>query len=351
MTGGTKERSRASTASRRTSGEDAPEIPKRQDPSKVVWPQKLLLASPRGFCAGVRRAIDALNRLVEAHPRQTIYCFHQIVHNTYVVSEFESKGVKFVNSLEEVPENSIIVFSSHGVSPQVRQQAEKKKLKTIDATCPFVTKTHLEVKKYASEGDKIIYIGQSHHDEAVGATGEAPESTVIVQTPEEIEALEISPSQKVALVTQTTLSFDETEGLRQALKSKYPHLIEPSHSDICMATQNRQNGVKELVQSGAKVVIVLGSANSSNSNKLKKVAEKMGVKAVLIDEISELDLSLIESVECVGLTAGASLPENKITKALEWFKDHGTKTIEEILVADESSISLPTVDTHQPSKA
>lgn len=307
------------------------------------WPSKLLLASPRGFCGGVKRAIDALNKLVETHPGETIYCYHQIVHNTHVVSQFESKGVKFVNSLEEVPEGSILVFSSHGVSPQIRQYAINHKLSTIDATCPFVTKTHLEVKKYASEGDKIIYIGQPNHDEAVGTTGEAPESTVIVQTPEEVETLKFPPQQKVALVTQTTLSFDETEGLREALRAKFPTLIEPPHSDICMATQNRQNGVKELVKKGAEVVIVLGSANSSNSNKLKKVAEKMGTQAVLIDEIEELDQSLLEGKKCVGLTAGASLPEPKIKEALEWFNSHGTKIVEELIVADESSISLPPV--------
>ncbi|MDO8498617.1 MAG: 4-hydroxy-3-methylbut-2-enyl diphosphate reductase [bacterium] len=313
------------------------------DGLKSNFPKKLLLASPRGFCAGVKRAIDTLNQLVKTHPGQTIYCYHQIVHNTHVVAEFEEKGVKFVNSIDEVPKGSIIVFSSHGVSPLVRLKAEDRRLTTIDATCPYVIKTHLEVKKYASEGDKIIYIGKPQHDEAVGTTGEALESTVIVQTPEEVESLEISPTEKVALVTQTTLSYDETEDLRKAMRKKFPQLIEPLKSDICMATQNRQNGVKELVKKEAELVIVLGSANSSNSNKLKKVAENMGAKAVLIDDISELDLNLLEGISCVGLTAGASLPEQLITEAITWFKEHGTKTVEEVVTAKKSFVSSPPV--------
>lgn len=305
------------------------------------WPQKLLLASPRGFCAGVKRAIDALNRLVETHPGETIYCYHQIVHNSYVVSEFEKKGVRFVNSLGEVPEGSILVFSSHGVSPKIRQDATRYKLLAVDATCPFVTKTHMEVKKYTAEGNKIIYIGQPNHDEAVGTTSEAPENTVIVQTEEEIKSLTLPPNQPVALVTQTTLSFDETEQLRKSLHAKFSNLIEPLKSDICMATQNRQNGVKELVKKGARLVIVLGSANSSNSNKLKRVAEKMGVTAHLVDDISEIDPQTFKGKKVVGLTAGASLPEKKITEAINWFKNQGTEVIEEVVAADESESSMP----------
>lgn len=301
---------------------------------------KLLLASPRGFCAGVTRAISALNEVIKTYPDQTIYCYHQIVHNKYVISEFKEKGVKFVSSIEEVPDNSILVFSSHGVSPLLKKQAEQKKLKTIDATCPFVIKTHLEIKKYASLGDKTIYIGQPGHDEAVGATGEAPESTTIIQTEKEIESLPISQSDKVALVTQTTLSVDETEHLKYSLRKRFPNLIEPPVSDICMATQNRQNGVKELVKKGAQLIIVLGSTNSSNSNKLKKVAEKEGAKAYLIDDISEIDPKIISKINCVGLTAGASLPEYKITEALEWFKTRGIKDIEEVAVADENQTKL-----------
>lgn len=305
--------------------------------------KRLLLSSPHGFCAGVKRADEALRMAITVYPTETIYCYHQIVHNVYVVKEFESKGVKFVNSLEEVPRGSIVVFSSHGVSPEIRLQAANRQLQTIDATCPFVTKTHLEVKKYAAEGDKIIYIGQPNHDEAVGTTGEAPESTTIVQTEGEIEKLPYPPTTPTALITQTTLSYDETDNLRQALRKKFPNLIEPAVSDICMATQNRQGGVKELVKEGAEVVIVLGSANSSNSNKLKKVAEKAGAKAVLADDITELDTALLSDAKTVGLTAGASVPEHKISEAIAWFKSHGTAEVEEVMVADESRVNLAPV--------
>lgn len=307
------------------------------------WPVKLLLSSPRGFCAGVKRAIDALNRVIDAHPGETIYCYHQIVHNIHVVKEFEEKGVKFVNSLEEVPEGSIIVFSSHGVSPEIRLQAANSQLRTIDATCPFVTKTHLEVKKYAGEGDKIVYIGQPNHEEAVGTTGEAPESTTIVQTEEEIRNLPFSPATPTALITQTTLSFDETSHLKDLLRVKFPNLIEPLISDICQATQNRQGGVKELVKLGVELIIILGSANSSNSNKLKKVAEKAGAKAVLVDDITELDITLLGDAETVGLTAGASVPEHKISEAIAWFKSQEVKEAKEVMAADESRVNLTPV--------
>lgn len=305
--------------------------------------KKLLLASPRGFCAGVKRAIEALDQAVKTFPSETIYCYHQIVHNNYVVKDFEEKGVKFVNSLEEVPEGSILVFSSHGVSPTIKEQALKKNLRTIDSTCPFVAKTHFEVKKYASEGLQVLYIGQQNHDEAIGTIGEASQSTHLIQTTEDVKDLQLSPTDQIALVTQTTLSFDETEKLRLDLKKQFPLLVEPAKIDICMATQNRQAGVKELIKNGAKIIIVLGSANSSNSNKLKKVAEKEGVKAYLVDEINEVDPSVVTSFDCIGLTAGASLPENKIDQAINWFKKLGIKDIEEIIVADESQINLPPV--------
>lgn len=309
------------------------------------FPKKLLLACPRGFCAGVERAIEALNQVVTTYPNRTVYCYHQIVHNTHVVKNFEEKGVKFVNSLEEVPLESVVVFSSHGVPPYIVQQAKEKKLHFFDATCPFVSKTHFEVKKYASEGYQIIYIGQINHDEAVGTTGEAPDQTMIIQTVKEAEKVTVSNPEKVALVTQTTLSFNETEKIKQVLRNRFPNLLEPLKSDICMATQNRQNGVKELVKKGAKVVIVLGSPNSSNSNKLKKVAESAGAKGYLLDEIYELDPSLLLGVGCVGLTGGASLPEYKITEAVEWFKNHGVLDIEELIVADEKKASLAPIKT------
>ncbi len=296
------------------------------------FPKKLLLASPRGFCSGVKRAIEILNSLIKKYPHQTIYCYHQIVHNTHVVEDFESKGVKFVNNLNKIPDGGVLVFSSHGVSPAIKQQATGHKLITIDATCPFVAKTHLEIKKYASRGYQIIYIGQPNHEEAVGTTGEAPASTVIIQSLSDIQALQISPSKPVALITQPTLSFDETAELITALKKKFPNLIQPPRLDICQATQNRQNAVKEIVKKGAKAAIVLGSKNSSNSNKLKMVAEKTGARAYLLDDISEIDPKVMENIDCIGLTAGASLPEYKITEAIDWFKKHGIKKIEKVSI-------------------
>lgn len=304
------------------------------------FPQKLLLGSPRGFCAGVRRAIDTLENLVKKYPNQTIYCYHQIVHNTTVVKNFQEKGVVFVDSLDEVPEKSILVFSSHGVSPAIRQQAISHKLTTIDATCPFVLKTHLEVKKYASNGYKIIYIGQPNHDETIGTTGEAKKNTTIIQTEAEIADLSFPSTTAIALITQTTLSFDETLNLKKLLKEKFPNIIEPKLADICQATQNRQNGVKKIVKLGAKIVIVMGSKNSSNSNKLKDVAEKAGAESYLLDDISEINPKVLENVDCVGLTAGASLPEYKITEAIEWFKKRGIKKVEEISVANENQITF-----------
>lgn len=304
---------------------------------KNNFPKKLLLASPRGFCSGVKRAIEILNDLIKNNPNKTIYCYHQIVHNTFVVKDFEQRGVKFVNELNEVPRGSILVFSSHGVSPQIKLQASNFQLQVFDATCPFVAKTHAEIKNYAKDKIKIIYIGQKGHDEAVGATGEAPNSTIIIESFTDLLNIPYQPDDQIALITQTTLSFDETEKIKQALRKKFPNLIEPPRLDICMATQNRQNGVKEIVKKGAEVVIVLGSKNSSNSNRLKSIAEKAGAKAYLLDEISEIDPKILEAVDCIGLTAGASLPEEKITEAIEWFKSKGIKEIKEISVADENS--------------
>lgn len=309
--------------------------------TEVPAPKKLLIASPRGFCAGVKRAITTLNEVIDKYPGQKIYCYHQIVHNNHVVKIFEEKGVRFIESLDEAPKGSILVFSSHGVSPAIRKQALSKNLKTIDATCPFVAKTHFEVKKYASDGLQILYIAQPNHDEAIGTSGEAPNSVHLITSLEEAEKLHLSPTDTVALVTQTTLSFDETEKLRQSLKEKFPNLLEAPRGDICMATQNRQAGVKEMVKKGAEIVIVLGSPKSSNSNKLKKVAEKEGAIAYLFDEIAELDPEILSRFTIVGLTGGASLPEEKIVEAIEWLKKHGITEVEEVIVADESQINLP----------
>ncbi|MDD2822500.1 MAG: 4-hydroxy-3-methylbut-2-enyl diphosphate reductase [Candidatus Daviesbacteria bacterium] len=307
---------------------------------KSRFPKKLLLANPRGFCAGVKRAIDTLDDLVKKYPNQTIYCYHQIVHNKTVVNDFQKKGVVFVENLDEVPESSILVFSSHGVSPAIRLKAKDRQLKAVDATCPFVLKTHMEVKQYAANNYKIIYIGQTNHDETIGTTGEAPNQTYTITKQEDIDLLNFPKDSDIALVTQTTLSFDETESLVKSIEKKFPKIIKPKLSDICSATQSRQNGVKEIVKKGAQVVIVMGSKNSSNSNKLKTVAEKMGAKAYLVDDISEINLANLENINYVGLTAGASLPEYKVTEAIEWFKKQGTQDIEEITGDQERLITF-----------
>lgn len=307
------------------------------------FPQKLLLAKPRGFCVGVKRAINALNEVKKAYPAEKIYCYHQIVHNTHIVNEFEKKGVYFIDNLGQVPQKSVIVFSAHGIPPQIRQAAMKRKLKIIDAACPYVLKTHLEIIKYAKENYQIIYLGKKGHDEAFGATSEAPKQTIIIESVEQASSLSFPPQTKLALVTQTTLSFDETAQIRKILKDKFPKIVEPPVSDICLATQNRQNGVKKIVKMGAEIVVVLGSPNSSNSKSLKKTAESLETEAYLIDDISELHKDLFLGKKCIGLTAGASLPENKIQQALEWFKQNGSQYIEEVGVADESKIFLAPV--------
>lgn len=308
--------------------------------NQTNFPKKLLLASPRGFCAGVKRAINALDKLTKTYPDETIYCYHQIVHNRSIVEYFTKKGVKFVENIADVPPKSILVFSSHGVSPLIRQKSKEKDLRVINATCPYVTKTHTEVKKYANEGCQVVYIGQANHDEAVGTVGEAPEQTTIIQNIEEATKLTIKNTKKIALVAQTTLSQEEVEDIKEILKKKFPHFEEPAKNDICLATQNRQNGVKKIVELGAQVIIVMGSPNSSNSNKLKSVAEKAGAKAYLIDDIKEVDPVILSGVKCVGLTAGASLPEYKINQAVKWFKNLGVNKIEEVIIADESENNL-----------
>ncbi|MDO8570396.1 MAG: 4-hydroxy-3-methylbut-2-enyl diphosphate reductase [Candidatus Daviesbacteria bacterium] len=308
------------------------------------FPKKILLASPRGFCAGVKRAIDLIDLVCQKNQGKEIYCYHQIVHNLTVVSRFEKKGVIFVDNLNAVPKGSILIFSSHGISPAIKLQASNLHLQTIDATCPFVSKTHLEVKNFAKNNYHIIYLGQKNHDEAVGTVGEAPNNISVIQNLEEIEDLSFSKKQRLSLVTQTTLSFDETQNLKKELKKRFPQIEEPPQDDICKATQNRQNGVKKLVKLGAEVIIVLGSPNSSNSNRLKSVAEKMGAKAYLLDQITDLDPQLLSDINCVGLTAGASLPEEKIVEAITWFQQKKTR-IKEIKIAEENlNLALPEIN-------
>src|SRR5947209_2605657 len=255
---------------------------------------KIILANPRGFCAGVNMAIESLERALEFFGAP-VYVYHEIVHNKYVVERFQKRGTVFVESLEEVPERSPLLYSAHGVSPQIRDQARKRRLLAIDATCPLVTKVHLEAIKYAREGYTIILIGHEGHDEVIGTMGEAPNQIVLVETPIDVERLDIANPRKVAYLTQTTLSVDDANVVIAALRKKFPAIANPPKDDICYATQNRQEAVRELA-SRADLVLVLGSQNSSNSKRLAEIANALGPHAYLIDGVAEIKPEWFEGV-------------------------------------------------------
>lgn len=274
-------------------------------------PKRLLIARPRGFCAGVERAIDVVEQLISLVD-SPLYVRKEIVHNQTVVADFQARGVVFVDELDQVPDGSTVVFSAHGISPAVRQEAAARGLKTVDATCPLVTKVHKEVIRHAQQKCRIVLIGHNDHDEVLGTMGEAPDDISLVTSVRDVDELTFPPGTKVAYVTQTTLSVDETETIVAALRTRFPQLIAPAKSDICYATQNRQDVVKELVRLGIEHLLVVGSANSSNSQRLCEVAERMGTPATLIDGPADVPLELIASQDLVGLTAGASAPEHLV---------------------------------------
>src|SRR5436305_5216642 len=267
-------------------------------------PMRILLANPRGFCAGVNMAIDCVNQVLELKGAP-IYVFHEIVHNKHVVQDFEQRGVTFVNSIEEVPAGGVVVYSAHGISPEVRRESRERKLVEVDATCPLVTKVHLEVLKFAKEGYTIIFVGHREHDEAVGTVGEAPAAVRVVQGPEEVAGLEGIDPDKVAYVTQTTLSVSDAVRTIAALKARFPKIKAPPEDDICYATTNRQNAVTDMAPD-ADVVLVIGSRNSSNSQRLVERAREAGKAAYLIDDESELDPAWPDDTDTVFITAGAS---------------------------------------------
>jgi 4-hydroxy-3-methylbut-2-enyl diphosphate reductase len=295
---------------------------------------KIMLANPRGFCAGVNMAIECLERSLEFFG-PPIYVYHEIVHNKYVVERFSRRGTVFVESLDDVPEGAPLLYSAHGVSPQVREQARRRKLVAIDATCPLVTKVHLEAVKYAREGYTIVLIGHEGHDEVIGTMGEAPETMVLVETPEDVDALVLPDPEKVAYLTQTTLSVDDANVVIAALRRKFPKISNPPKDDICYATQNRQEAVRELAPS-ADVVLVLGSQNSSNSKRLAEIARALGPNAHLIDGVSEIRAEWFEGVETVLITAGASAPEDVVRECLEYLQDRFDATVDEVFVRDEN---------------
>jgi 4-hydroxy-3-methylbut-2-enyl diphosphate reductase len=299
---------------------------------------KVLLASPRGFCAGVNMAIESLD-LALASLRPPIYVYHEIVHNKYVVEHFRGRGVTFVDDLDEVPFGATLLFSAHGVSPEVRRIARERNLRAIDATCPLVTKVHLEAIKYARAGYTILLIGHEGHDEVIGTMGEAPEAIVLVETPEEVASLEVADENKVAYLTQTTLSVDDANRIIARLKERFPNIAAPPKDDICYATQNRQEAVSILAPE-ADLAIVLGSQNSSNSLRLAELARERGVRAHLVDGPADLDESWFDGVETVLVTAGASAPEEVVRQCLDWLRERFDATIEPRSIRDEN-VSFP----------
>jgi len=295
---------------------------------------KILLANPRGFCAGVNMAIECLERALD-YFGAPVYVYHEIVHNKYVVDRFSDRGTVFVETLSEVPEGSPLLYSAHGVSPEIRQEARGRRLLAIDATCPLVTKVHLEAIKYAREGYTIILIGHEGHDEVIGTMGEAPDQMVLVETAEDVENLQLPDPDKVAYLTQTTLSVDDANIVIAALRAKFPKIANPPKDDICYATQNRQEAVRELA-ARADVVLVLGSQNSSNSRRLAEIAHSMGKPSHLIDGVSEIQASWFDASETVLITAGASAPEDVVQECVEYLQSNFGATIEESVVREEN---------------
>jgi 4-hydroxy-3-methylbut-2-en-1-yl diphosphate reductase len=296
-------------------------------------PKKVLLAAPRGYCAGVDRAVQTVERALELHGAP-IYVRKEIVHNKHVVEELSTRGAIFVDQETEVPEGQMVVFSAHGVAPAVHGNAAARRLRTIDATCPLVTKVHVEARKFAAQGYTIILIGHEGHEEVEGTTGEAPENIILVQTVEEVDRLELPDPERVAFITQTTLSVDETGQIIARLRERFPAIVSPKSDDICYATTNRQIAVKQLARE-CDLVLVIGSTNSSNSNRLVEVAREHGAASHLIDNHTQVREEWLEGVEIVGITSGASAPEELVERLVGFFRERGTDEIAELRTVDE----------------
>ena len=311
-----------------------------QLPKEQSTDGEILLAQPRGFCAGVDRAITSVEQALEKFGAP-IYVRHEIVHNAYVVNDLRSRGAVFVDELSEVPAGNTVIFSAHGVAPAVRQEAEARGLKIFDATCPLVTKVHVEVTKMRKEGMHIIMIGHRGHPEVEGTMGQAPDGIQLVENIKDVEALDIPANAPVAYVTQTTLSVDETKEIVDALKQKYPAIAQPKKQDICYATQNRQDAVKFMAPQ-VDLVIVVGSPNSSNSNRLRELSEKLGVVSYMVDQPSQLKSEWFVGKKRVGLTAGASAPESLAQSIIERIKELGPKNVRTLDgIVENTSFPLP----------
>lgn len=294
---------------------------------------RLILANPRGFCAGVNMAIESLEKALELFG-PPLYVYHEIVHNRPVVEQFRGRGIHFVDSIEEIPEGSTVLYSAHGVAPTIREASTRRRLRAIDATCPLVTKVHTEAIRYAKDGYTIVLIGHEGHDEVLGTMGEAPGNIVLVQDARDVANLDLEPEVKIAYLTQTTLSVDETTSIIAALKKRFPQVVGPAKADICYATQNRQEAVKDITEE-ADVVLVLGSKNSSNSNRLAEIALARGKPAYLIDSVNELRQEWFKPTDTILITAGASAPEQNVQQCVAYLKDRFDATIENRVVREE----------------
>ncbi len=311
------------------------------DPSAAAPARRVLLAAPRGYCAGVDRAVIAVEKALELHGAP-VYVRKQIVHNRHVVSTLEERGAIFVEQTEEVPEGALVVFSAHGVSPQVHQEAADRGLRTIDATCPLVTKVHKEAVRFAADDYDILLVGHEGHEEVEGTSGEAPQNIQVVNGPDDVARITVRDPDRVVWLSQTTLSVDETMETVRLLRARFPSLADPPSDDICYATQNRQVAVKKIA-AGCDLLIVVGSANSSNSVRLVEVGLEHGAKAALrVDWAEELDDRMLDGVATVGLTSGASVPEVLVRGVLEWLHERGYRDVEEVVTVEEDLLfSLP----------
>jgi 4-hydroxy-3-methylbut-2-enyl diphosphate reductase len=296
-------------------------------------PQTILLASPRGYCAGVDRAVQTVERALELYGAP-VYVRKEIVHNKHVVAELRQQGAIFVETESEVPEGATVVFSAHGVAPGVHLAAAERQLRTIDATCPLVTKVHREALKFAAQGYTIVLIGHAGHEEVEGTMGEAPGAIVLVEDEDGVDTLEVDDPERIAYISQTTLSVDETRTIIARLRERFPAIVGPRTDDICYATTNRQTAVKELARE-VDLVLVIGSRNSSNSNRLVEVARELGAAAHLIDNETQIDESWLEGVRTMGITSGASAPEELVQRVVDLFRSRGTGDIRELEVVSE----------------
>lgn len=302
--------------------------------------KEIVLARPRGFCAGVERAIDIVELALQVRP-PPVYVRKEIVHNRHVVEALRAKGAIFIDELDEVPDGCTVIFSAHGVSLAVREEAKRRELRVIDATCPLVTKVHMEAARYARDGCTIVLIGHQDHDEVIGTVGQAPEKIVVVSSPDDVRTLQVPDAKRVAYVTQTTLAVDETQEIIEVLRQRFPHIVGPPKDDICYASQNRQAAVRAVAVQ-VDLVLVIGATNSSNANRLQEVSEASGTRAYLINDIKRIKPEWFDGVSRVGITAGASTPEFLVDEAIRVLREMGTVKVREVYVAEENiHLGLP----------